>query len=66
MFQLILEILNLKGNSNRIAGSRITAIFLKGWTLPGGASAIEGLRSTWLPRLVYYAYQPTGLDIRQI
>ena len=48
------DILNLKGHPNCITGSRITAILLNGWNLPiGGASALEGLRSTALPRLVY-------------
>ena len=35
-------------------GSKVTVILLKGWILPiGGASAVEGLRSTRLPRLVF-------------
>ena len=46
-------ILNLEGHPNRITGSRVTAILLNGWILPTcGASAVEGLRSTGLPRLV--------------
>ena len=49
------EILNLEGQPNRITGSRLTAILLNGWILPlGGASAVEGLRSMGLPRLVIY------------
>ena len=48
------EILNFEGHQNCITGSRVTAILLNGWILPvGGASAVEGLRSTGLPRLVY-------------
>ena len=40
MFQ---EILNLEGHSNRITGSKVTAILLNGWILPiGGASAVKG------------------------
>ena len=54
-----LEILNLEGHPNRITDSRVTAIFLYGWILPiRGASAVEGLRSMGLPRLVY-----TGFNI---
>ena len=42
--------LNPEGHQNPINGSRFTAILLKGWILPiGGASAVEGLRSTGLP-----------------
>ena len=38
---------------NPINGSKVTAILLQGRILPiGGASAVEGLRSTGLPRLV--------------
>ena len=45
--------LNPKEHQNRISGSKFTAILLKGRILPiGGASAVEGLRSTGLPRLV--------------
>ena len=48
------EILNPEGHPNCITGSRVTAIFLNGWILPiSGASAVEGLQSTGLPRLVY-------------
>ena len=37
-----------------ISGSKVMAILLKGWILPiGGASALKGLQSTGLPRLVY-------------
>ena len=43
------ELLNLNN------GSRVTMILLNGWILPiGGAPAMEGLRSTGLPRLVLY------------
>ena len=46
--------LNPEGHQNRITGSKVTAILLKGWILPiGGASAVEGLQSTGLPRLVH-------------
>ena len=46
-----LEILNFKGHPNRITGSRV---LLNGWILPiRGASAVEGLRSTELPSLVF-------------
>ena len=45
--------LNPEGHQNRITGSKVTAILLKRWILPiGGASAVEGLQSTGLPRLV--------------
>ena len=47
-------ILNLEGHPNCIAGSRVTAILLKGWILPiGGALAFEGLRLMGLRRLVF-------------
>ena len=50
---VIQTFLNPEGHLNRISGSKVTAILLNGWILPiGGASAVEGLRSTWLPRLV--------------
>ena len=43
---------NLEGHPNCIAGSRVTAILLTWWILPiGGASVVEGLRPTRLPRL---------------
>ena len=43
-----------EGHPNRFTGSRVTAILLNGWILPiGEASAVEGLRSTGLPRLVF-------------
>ena len=51
---MIKTFLNPKGHQNRICGSKVTAILLKGRILPiGGASAVEGLRSTGLPRLVF-------------
>ena len=47
------EILNLERLSIRITGSRVMAILLNSWILPiCGASAVERLRSTGLPRLV--------------
>ena len=53
MFQFFLEILNLEGHPNHITGSRDKAILLNLWILPiGGASSVEGLQSTGLPRLV--------------
>ena len=49
---ILWESLNLKGHPNHIIGSRVTA--LNGWILPiGGASEMEGLQSTVLPRLVF-------------
>ena len=51
---VISTFLNLEGRQNCITGSKVTEILLKGWILPiGGASAVEGLRSTGLPRLVF-------------
>ena len=48
------NILNFEGHQNRMTGSGVTAILLYGWILPiGGASSVEGLRSTGLPRLVF-------------
>ena len=52
---VIKNFLNLKGHHNPIDGSKVTAILLKVRILPiGGASAVESLRSTGLPRLVCY------------
>ena len=49
--------LNLEGHHNRITGSKVTANLLKGWILSiGGASALEGLRSKGLPRLVIISH----------
>ena len=46
-------ILNPEEHQNPINGSKVMAILLKGWISPvGGASAVEGQRSTGLPRLV--------------
>ena len=46
-------IANLEGHTNHITGSRVTAALLNGCILSiGGASAMAGLRSTGLPRLV--------------
>ena len=48
-----METLNLEGHPNCTTGSRVTAILLKGSILPiGEASAVEGLQSTGLHRLV--------------
>ena len=50
---MIKTFLNPEEHQNRIRGSKVTAILLKGWILPiGEASSVEGLRSTGLPRLV--------------
>ena len=49
------ETLNFEEHQKCITGSRVTAIFLVGWILDiGGASAVEGLPSTRLPRLVFF------------
>ena len=51
---VINKFLNIEGHQNLIIGSKVTAIILKGWILPiSWASAVEGLRSTLLPRLVF-------------
>ena len=51
---IFLEILNFEGYQNLITGSRVTFILLNVLILPiDGASAVEGLQSTGLPRLVY-------------
>ena len=43
----------LEGHSNCITGSRVTGILLNELILPiGGASSVEGLGSTGLPRIV--------------
>ena len=53
--KLIKNFLNPEGHQNPINGSKVTAILLQGRILPiGGASAVEGLRSTGLPCLVYH------------
>ena len=45
--KMYLNILNLKGHSNCITGSRLKVILLNEWILPiGGASAVEVLLST--------------------
>ena len=45
--------LNHEGHPNCITGSIVTAFLLNGWILRiGGASAVEGLQSTGVPRLV--------------
>ena len=64
-FIVIKTFLNPEGHQNRISGSKVTAILVKEWILPvGGASSVEGLRSTGLPRLVCIAnevFHLTGL-----
>ena len=53
---MIKNFLNPKDHQNPINGSKVTANLLKGWISPlGGASAVEGLPSTGLPRLVSLA-----------
>ena len=53
---MIKSFLNPEGYQNPFSGSKVTAILLKGWILPiGGASAVEGVRPTGLPRLVFNA-----------
>ena len=55
---IILKILNLEGHPNRITGLRVAAIWLNGLILPiCRASAVEGLQSTVLPRLVYVHFK---------
>ena len=50
---MIKTFINPKGHQNLIKSLKVTAILLKGWISPvGGASAVEGLQSTGLPRLV--------------
>ena len=50
---IFLEILHLEGHLS--TGERVTAIFLNGCILPiGGASAVEGLRSTGPTPSSYY------------
>ena len=49
----IKNFLNSEGHQNSINESTVTAILLKGLILPiGGVSAVEGLRSTGLTRIV--------------
>ena len=49
--KIIFKVLNLDVHPNRITVSRVKAILLNGWILPtGGASAMEGVQSMWLPR----------------
>ena len=44
----------LEGHQNRHTGSKVTTILLKGSILPiGGVSAVEGLPTTGLPRLLF-------------
>ena len=51
---MIKNFLNPEGHPNPINGSIVTTILLNVWILPiGGASAVDGLQSTGIPRLVY-------------
>ena len=60
---VIKTFLNPEGHQNRISGSKVTAILLKGWILPiGGSSSVEGLQSTGLPSLVCHK---TAISIGQ-
>ena len=50
---VIKKFLNPEGHQNPVSGLKVTAILLKWRILPiGGASAVEGLRSMGLPRLI--------------
>ena len=50
---VIKTFLNPEGHQHPISGSKVAAILMKWRILPiGGASAVKGLRSTGLPRLV--------------
>ena len=52
---MIKTFLKPEGHQNRMSGSKAAAILLKGRILPiGRASAVEGLQSTGLPRLVFF------------
>ena len=60
---MIKTFLNPEGHQNAINGSKVTAILLKGWILPVvGALAVEGLRSTGLPLLVFKAGTSVHMD----
>ena len=49
---VIKNFVNPEGHQNPINGSKVTAILLNEWVLPiGGASSVEGLQLTGLPRL---------------
>ena len=49
------EILNTEGHPNRITGSKVTAILLKGWILPiGGALSGRVFVCSLRSRLVQY------------
>ena len=51
--KVIISFLNPEGHQNCNSGLKVTAILLKGRILPiNGASSVEGLQSTGLPRLV--------------
>ena len=52
---VINKFLNPEGHQNPVNGSKVMAILMKGWILPiGGASTVEGLRSTGLSPLVCF------------
>ena len=65
---VIKNFLNPEGHQNPINGLKVTAILRKGWILPiDGASAVEGLRSTGLLRLVFVClveYTPSFAERR--
>ena len=57
---MIKNLLNPEGHQKPRNGSKVTAILLRGRILPiGGALAVEGLRSTGLPRLVFFYIKET-------
>ena len=67
LWWIFLHIWNLEGHQYRITGSRVTAISLNGWILPiGGNSAVEGLRSTGLHRLVLKALSLDYINLKKI
>ena len=63
--EIVIEtFLNAKGHQNPINGSKVTAVLLKGWILPfGGASAVKGLQSMWLPRLVFFLIREKIIEV---
>ena len=64
---VIKTFLNPEGHQNLINGSKVTAILLKGWISPvGGASAVEDLQSTGLPRLVCNDNAPLSVTTYEV
>ena len=63
-FAIFLCKLNLKGHLNDITVSRVLTILLNGQMLPFvGASAVEGLGSTGIPRIVLLQSDEDGTFI---